>query len=49
MDYTEILNTISGKLSQIITLLTEANNDSSSEFLIILFAIFLVLWIMRGE
>lgn len=49
MDYTDVLASINSKLSQIITILEELKNDSISEFLVLLFCIFLVLWIMRGE
>ena len=49
MDYTQILNDISSKLSSLITLVTDLKNDSINDLLVLLFAIYLVLWIMRGE
>ena len=49
MDYTQVLNDISSKLSSLILLLTDIKNDSLDDFLVLLFAIYLVLWIMRGE
>ena len=49
MDYTQVLNDISTKLSNLITLVTDLKNDSLDDFLVLLFAIYLVLWIMRGE
>ena len=49
MDYTQVLNDISTKLSSLITLVTDLKNDSVNDLLVLLFAIYLVLWIMRGE
>lgn len=49
MDYTQVLNDISTKLSSLITLVTDLKNDSINDLLVLLFAIYLVLWIMRGE
>lgn len=49
MDYTQVLNDISSKLSTLISLLTDIKNDSITDLLVLLFCIYLVLWIMRGE
>lgn len=49
MDYTTILNSIDSKLSSIITLLQDILSASGTDLIVLLFTIFLVLWVMRGE
>lgn len=49
MDYSDVLSSINNKLSSIISLLEDIKNGSVGEFLILLFGVFLILWILRGE
>lgn len=49
MDYTQVLNDINSKLGTIISILQAFNTDDLLNYVIILFAIFLLFYIMRGE
>lgn len=49
MDYTDILNNIYSRLGTIISLLEDISGDTVNELFVLLFCVFLVLYIMRGE
>lgn len=49
MDYTDVLNSINSRLYTIISLLEDITSDSVNDLFVLLFCIFLVLYIMRGE
>lgn len=48
-DYLAVLNSINFKLSQILDLLSGSQSDQLLMFLLILFTVFLVFYVMRGE
>lgn len=49
MDYTNVLNAIDTKLGIIIGILEDMNTDVLLNFMVILFCIFLIFYVMRGE
>lgn len=49
MDYTDVLNSINYQLSQILTILNDLNIEEWFMTLTMIFVIFLLLYIMRGE
>lgn len=49
MDYTDVLNSISYQLSQILLILQDLKVDEWLNTITFLFIIFLLLYIMRGE
>lgn len=49
MDYTDVLNSISYQLSQILLILQDLKVDEWLNTITFMFIIFLLLYIMRGE
>lgn len=49
MDYTQVLNDINSKLATIISLLQNFDSGTLMNYMIMLFTVFLLLYVLRGE